>query len=223
MKTRAFGLAPLVFLLAGCGCFGREIDRRCLQGDCVVLNIEGRQVVARRTGEFSGKRTVGTIAPDGRPFLPPTEAPLRFANSPGGWRVILAAFLPQDFDYNAPELRLRILDPRNGRQTVVDDYNVLGSFHIGPIFETGNEFLQVSTSGPHAYITRTRVWLLPPDGSPNLLLDVPGTLIRIQTQTGAQPAGLWIDRETYDGVHAETKGRKREFWRWDASNKTLGP
>jgi hypothetical protein len=67
------------------------------------------------------------------------------------------------------------------------------------------------------------VWLLPNAGEPKLLLRAVGALRRFQPigagVTGVP--GIWIDRETYDGVHAETRGRKLEFWLWDEHSKKL--
>jgi len=51
--------------------------------------------------------------------------------------------------------------------------------------------------------------------------NVNGALIRFQAASSRVPAGVWIDRETYDGVHGNTKGRQHTFWRWDPDTKIL--
>ena len=53
------------------------------------------------------------------------------------------------------------------------------------------------------------------------MLDTPGVVDRVQLKEDGEEAGLWISRETYDGVHAETKGKKLEFWIWAEDRKTL--
>jgi len=222
MRTPPIDLVLLAALSAPCGSFGREIDRRCLQGHCVILSIENGRVLARRTGgTFTGQTVVGTFAPAGTRFVPPSEAPILHSTMRSGWHVTVSAYLPEEFDYDAPELRVRILAPLGRQETVSDEYNLLGSFHIGSIFNTDSQFLQVCTTGARAYFARSRVWLLGQSGSPELLLDVPGWLAGIETPREGKPAGLWIDRDTYDGVNAETKGHKREFWIWEEGRKTF--
>lgn len=216
-----FKLMVLVLLSSPFVFAEREIDRRCLNGDCVVLVMEGRRVLAHRVGELSGERWIGNFAEEAVTLVGPTEAPVLYATSPMGWRAVVSAFLPAEFDYDAPELRLRIFDAKGEQRTAVDDYNILGSFHIGRIFGTEREFLLMSTTGAHSYVVRTRVWLLPRDGAPFLALEVPGALKRIQTADSGQDAGVWINREMYDGIHAETKGAKQEFWVWNDSKRTL--
>jgi hypothetical protein len=93
---------------------------------------------------------------------------------------------------------------------------------MGDLLGTGNEFLLVMIQGEHTYVIRTLVWLLPDNSSsPILLLDVPGLVDNIPKAGPGIQAGIWIQRETYDGVNADTKGRKPEFWAWDEAQKTL--
>ena len=54
-----------------------------------------------------------------------------------------------------------------------------------------------------------------------LLLDISGTVVGVQQAGAGKGAGFWIDRETYDGVNAATKGWKKEFWAWNESKETL--
>jgi hypothetical protein len=203
-------------------CMGRELDRRCLEGDCVILTVENGRVFAERTGEFAGKREVAKVEEAGVPFVPATEAPLNYTKTSRGWITVVSVFLPKEYDFDAPELHLYLYDAQRDRKVVSDLYNFLGSLNVGRIFHgTNAEFVQVSSTGAHAYVVRTIVWLLPAAGTPAVLLDVPGLLSRIQQATSKEPAGLWINRQTYDGVHAETKGEKPEFWMWNPNRKTL--
>jgi hypothetical protein len=195
-------------------CAGKEIDRRCLEGDCVILTVEHGVVFAESTGDYVSKREIAKINEAGIPFVPAAEAPIRYAKTDRGWVAVVSAFLPKEFDYTAPELRVYIFDPQRNLRTASDQYNFLGSFNVGGIFHTDAEFVEISTSGSHVYVARTAVWLLPATGPPSLLLDLPGMLRRIRRATPQSAAGLWIDIQTYDGVHAETKGWRPEFWTW---------
>ena len=99
-----------------------------------------------------------------------------------------------------------------------DNYNILGDFKAGKILHTDEEFALISSTGAHAYEVRTSVWLLPSSGPPRHVLDVPGLLTTVQL--GRSP-GLFIDRQTYDGIHAETKGQVKEFWAWNPDQKAF--
>lgn len=220
MKIPVLQLIPLAMLVVVSACSAKELDRRCLAGDCVILMIESGKVLVERTGEFAVKREVAKYDQRGAPLVPSNEAPILYAETPRGWIAIVTAFLPREFDFDAPELRVYILDSQRQQRTVADAYNLLESFHVGRIFNTNSEFVQISTTGSHAYVVRTLVWLLPESGPPTSLMDVPGLLDRIEVPAG-QPSGLWINREMYDGVRSDTKGQKPEFWKWDADRKML--
>ena len=206
--------AALILGLAAHWAHSGELARRCLQGDCVRLILERGVVFAQRTGEFSGKREVGPYEARGNSLVPKSEAPIRYAKTPHGWTVVVTAFLPQEFDFNAPNLRLYLFDPRGRRVVVDENYNLLGSFAAGRILHTDGEFAQISSTGDHADMVRTSVWLLPVTGPPKHVLDVHGLLGSIQEPNAGAPPGLWIYLQTYDGMHPETKGEKRAFWVW---------
>jgi len=203
-------------------CLGRELDHRCLEGDCVILSVQNGKVFAERTGEFAGKREIERVDNAGIPFVPSTEAPIRYARTSRGWVAVVSAFLPKEYDFDGPELRLYIFDSQRKLKTVSNQYNFLGSFNAGRIFKNSDsEFVQVSSTGAHAYVVRTVVWLLPTLGSPVAVLDVPGLLNHVQQAATSVAAGLWIDLQTYDGMHAETKGQKTEFWRWNSDRQAF--
>lgn len=67
----------------------------------------------------------------------------------------------------------------------------------------------------------TEIWLLPKAGEPKNLLEVNGTVKRfVRSEKGIGP-GVWINRETYDGSHSETKGFASEFHEWDVERRQL--
>ena len=204
----------------------KQLDRKCDQGDCLALVVENGNVLGQRTGEFSpGKLEIGKYDPKGARLVSPKEAPIMYSKTQRGWVAVVAAYIPEDV-LLWPQLRLYIFDPQGHRTTVEDLYNRIGptarpNFRMGKLFNTNSEILQVSTDGEHSYVVRTLIWLLPENGTPKLLLDAPGLVDRIQQAAAGKQAGFSIQRETYDGVHAETKGQKREFWVWDEEQKTL--
>ena len=214
-------LVSIGFLCIGLQCEGTELDHRCLRADCVVLVVEKGVVFAKRTGEFSGKRKVAALDVRGIPYVSAAEAPIRYARTRTGWIAVVSAFLPSAFDFDAPELRLYIFNSQGSRVVASDNYNMLSSFHVGRLFFDDAELVQISSTGAHAYVVRTVVWLLPRKGPPKILLDVPGLVTHIECSNGSRPSGFWIDEETYDGFHAETKGHRSEFWIWDAQRRVL--
>ncbi len=212
--------AALIVILAATLCHGKELNRICLQGDCVVLTEEAGKVSVERTGEFAQKREVGIYEPRAASLVPQTEAPIRFSKTQNGWTAVVTAYLPEQFDFDAPELRLYLFDPRGMRAAVDDNYNLLGTFQAGRILRTPDEFALISSTGAHAYVVRTSIWLLPPLGPPKHVMDVPG-LPAGTRESSATPPGLFIDRQTYDGIHAETKGQVKELWVWDRDKRTF--
>ena len=210
----------LIVQMATLLCHSKELSRRCLQEDCVVLTVEGGKVFAERTGEFAGKREVANYDSKGASLVPKTEAPIRFSKTPGGWTAVVTAYLPEEFDFDAPELRLYLFDPGGKRAAMDDNYSLLGSFDAGRILNTEDEFALISSTGAHAYVVRTSAWFLPASGPPKHVLDVPGLLASTQ-ESNAGPPGLFIYRQTYDGIHAETKGEVKEFWIWNPDRKTF--
>ena len=120
-------------------------------------------------------------------------------------------------------MRLRIFDSQGELQEKYDGNYVLDDIEAGNLFGTSDVVLSIQTNGMRSYIQDTVIWLLPDVGKPKQLLHAVGALRRFQpTGSGANGLpGVWIDRETYDGVHAQTRGRKFEFWQWNSVSKTL--
>lgn len=205
----------------------QEIKRECSYGDCLSLAIRDGTVVAERTGAFStGTLQIGKHDARGARLLPSSEVPVFYGKTQRGWVAVVAAYIPRDF-LLWPELRLHIFDSEGQQRTVEDLYNSVGkpdhpNIRIGKIFNSNTELLQVSTDGEHAYVVRTLVWHLPTkNGSPVKLLDVLGLVDRVQQPTSRARGGFWIQRQTYDGLHARTKGWKLEFWAWDEGTQKL--
>jgi len=208
--------------MAGTAQSAQQLDRKCFQSDCLTLAVEKGIVFGQHTGPQVGKLKIGEFDARGIGFVPTTEAPIQYSRTERGWVAVVAARVPKDFIL-WPELRLYLIDPAGHQRSQEDLYTLLHDFRVGRILNTRTELAEVSTVGDHSYVVRTLIWLLPEVNSrPKLLLHGEGLLNRIQpvTASGREP-GFWIDRETYDGIHAETKGWKPEFWAWDEDHKIL--
>jgi hypothetical protein len=209
------------------------VDKKCVQGKlneyCLLLRVKNGKVFAESSGggDFPGKLEIGNFDSRGTSLVPSTEAPILYSRTDRGWVAVITAFVPPDFALWS-ELRLYIFDPQGKRAVTKDLYISLGrpnrpDFRMGKLFNTKSELLQVGTYGEHSYAVETFVWLLPEIGAPAQLIDVPGAVTRVQKAESGQDPGLWIDHETYDGVHSETKGFKAEFWVWNEQAKKLTP
>ena len=199
-----------IIFLSGFVSSAEELDRRCLDKDCVSLRIESGRVYVDNTGEFARTIHIGTYDISAKSDVPPTEAPILSKKTSNGWIAIVTASLPSKFDFNAPVLRVYILNRLHEKQLSFDSQMTLDSFRAGRLFNVTDEFVQISASGEHAYVVQTVVWHLPKNGSPKLMIDVPGLVAGINVVS----RGIWIDRQTYDGIHAESKGHRRELWSW---------
>jgi hypothetical protein len=69
--------------------------------------------------------------------------------------------------------------------------------------------------------TKTEIWFLPKSGEPKLLLSIAGTYRKSNVIASGKIRGITVERQTYDGVHSETKGTVPEFYIWDRDTKSL--
>ena len=108
----------------------------------------------------------------------------------------------------------------NLRSTVPGDY-FRDQIQIGRLFGDVTDVLAIETQGPHAYTVTTKVIMLPQNGDPKLILTENAKLVGFRAATRSQTAGIWLYRQEYDGIHAETKMWRRQFWLWDSERKYL--
>jgi hypothetical protein len=92
---------------------------------------------------------------------------------------------------------------------------------IGHLFGGSDEIFAVASEEEHSYNVETEIWLLPAHGKPELLLSIQGIFKHFSAEGVRQVPGVTIMRQTYDGVHSETKGAVKEFYRWDRIEKSL--
>jgi hypothetical protein len=92
---------------------------------------------------------------------------------------------------------------------------------IGSLFGGDDEIFAITSDGGHAYTAQTEIWFLPERGRPKKLLSVPGVYEEFTSASAGKLAGVVVARQTYDGIHAETKGETNEFYAWNRENESL--
>lgn len=211
-----FALALAASPLTG----GKRIARVCNSGnDCSELAVEDGAVEFMSTGFLAGRRTVGHYVANDQHLVRKGEAPILDLKSGTGWHLVVTAGFFYGYSPIAPSLAAYLFDSHGTLWTRCNLHLRLESYSTGDLLGTGQEFFQITTAGEHTYVIGTSVWLLPYSGPPKLVVDAVGALDRIQTAAEERAPGLWIDTQTYDGVHSETKGWRLQFWRWDERNQ----
>lgn len=191
------------------------VDKRCSGDDCVSLSIVGRRVFFEVHGGTAMNAEIGQHDLDAARSLPATEVGLQRANTPSGWSAVASAFLPQEFE-TEPGVRVRLMDPRGRVRTIGEGQMLLSFLRAGNLLGNGVELVLLGTTGSRAYVVETKAWHLSEGADPRLVLDCVGLPGSIQRAEGHQPAGIWLDIQTYDGINAVTKGLRRQFVKWDA-------
>ncbi len=213
------GLAKLLIglqLVAAYAAVSREVDRVCRAGSCNILTIQQGSV---KLVDTLRSLRMGEYVQAAQKLVPSDEAPIRSIVSSHRWHIIVSAFLDHS-DESEAGLRLRFFGP-DGKLRATDAVSMtLEQLEIGRLFGGDDEILAIQSNEEHAYNSKTDMWVLPEHGPPKQLIDANATFGKFSKDSGARP-GVWISRQTYDGVHAETKGWADEFWVWDAKAKSL--
>lgn len=212
------GAAPRDHLLLDVG--GRVVSRVCFDNECSYLVRRSDKVQFVRTGSVPVDRIVGPYLQRYQSLVPRNELPVLERHF-SGWRIIVSAVLLQD-EYDGPIMRFRFLG-RGGRLlgSYDDDLQVM-SLSVGTLFGGSDIIAAATTSGVHVYDNTALVWLLPHNEAVKKLLEVPGSTDRIvHASQGHGQIGIWVNRQTYDGVHPETKREVPEFWEWRDREKKL--
>lgn len=162
---------------------------------------------------------IGKYVSAGQRFVPRTEASIRDLRSARGWDIVLSSFLQRE-DFSAA-LRVRFFDPDGKLRGTDDLLMALEQIEVGRLFGGSDEIVAIQSNEEHSYNSRSGMWLLPQRGDPRQLIDINATLGKFSRGGNKLPPGAWIRRQTYDGVHAETKGWVDEFWVRDTAKKSL--
>lgn len=159
---------------------------------------------------------IGQYLPAEQRFVPRTEAPVRYIQSGNQWRIVVSAFLHHDSD-NEGEVGMRVrFIATDGRLRMTHDILMgLERCETGRLFGGINEIFIVTSNEEHAYNVETEIWFLPQSGDPKRLLSVRGSVASLRDGSDGQAAGVVIAHQTYDGVHASTKGTVQQFYIWD--------
>lgn len=196
------------------------ISRACFDSECRYLIRRDGKIKFVRTGTIPVDRIVGPYLREYQDLVPIKEPPVLERHF-SDWRIIVSAVLLED-EYNGPIMRFRFLGP-GGRLlgSYDDDLEVL-SLSIGKLFGGSNTVAAATTSGAHVYDNTALVWLLPDNEAVKTLLQIPGSTGRIvRVSEGHGPAGIWVNRQTYNGVNPKTKREVPEFWEWHEREKKL--
>jgi hypothetical protein len=213
-------LILLLQLSAATGRVSGQIDSAC-RAYCQILAIQdGKAMLIDQTPPFRDL-DLGSYIAAAQPLVPRTEAPVRDLRSSRGWRVVASVFL----DHKQSEVltRIRFFDPGGVLQWKEVVMESVEESAIGTLFGGSDEVFAMTSNEEHAYNVLTEIWLLPASGRPTLLLTAPGTYQGFSDGRAGSAAGVMLARQTYDGVHADTKGIVEQFYAWNRTMKTLEP
>ncbi len=213
MKTALFIIFP--FLVAEAA-QPAEVDRFCHSGDCDVLAVHQGEV---KLTDSLRSLNLGDYVPAAQYLVPRQEAPIRSLVSTRRWRIVVSAYLDHS-DESEAGLRVRFFGPEGKLRATDQVLMGLEQIRIGRLFGGDDDILAIQSNEEHSYNSRTDIWLLPEHGVPRRLIDANATFGKF-SKDGGDRGGVWISRQTYDGVHAETKGWRDEFWAWDARSQSL--
>ena len=222
----------IIGLCAASAAVPGEVDRHCWKsfvpdpktgraGDvCEILAVVRGSVTY--TEPEIRSLVIGKYSSAAQRLVPRTEAPIRDLRSTGGWRIVVSSFLNREEEAGAM-LRIRFFGPDGKQRDTADVSMTLEGVKVGRLFGGADDILAVQSNEEHAYNSMTDIWLLPRQGEPQQLIEMNATLGRFSGGGNGSRPGVWVSRQTYDGVHAETKGWVAEFWAWDPSEKSLAP
>jgi hypothetical protein len=197
-----------------------QIDRVCQPtGYCDVLVVQDDVVKLIAPEPLPKNLVVGNYIRADQSLVPRREAPIRDLRSRRGWRVVVSASL--DHDEGSIRLHLRFFAPNGALRATDELLSELVSTEIGTLFGGTDEIFAVDSNEEHAYNDQTEIWFLPETGKPRVLLEFPGGFRKPTATTPGTAPGIIVDRQTYDGVNAETKGTVQEFYVWDPKAKSL--
>jgi hypothetical protein len=201
------------------GAQNQQVDRACVAEHCQTLTVRNGEVRFIENTPPARDLLLGPYLTGDKRLVPRTEAPIRELRSQRGWRVVVSALL--DHREHGVLLRVRFLNRMGKLQTTDDLLMVLESAEVGNLFGGNDEILTITSNEEHAYNAQTSVWFLPAIGKPRRLLSFTGAIGEFQKSNADGGPGVRINRESYDGVNANTKGHTQEFWSWNPQQKTL--
>ncbi|MGD0497080.1 MAG: hypothetical protein ABSC23_01455 [Bryobacteraceae bacterium] len=220
----------MIQLFAAFAVVAGEVDRYCwkplaegpktgrAEDVCLTLAVNNGSVTYTEAGLRS--LVIGKYVGAAQRFVPGTEAPIRDLRSPDGWHIVVSSALLRGAEAGAM-LRIRFFGPGGEPRGTAEVQMTLEGDEVGHLFGGADNILAVQSNEEHSYNSMTDIWLLPKQGEPRKLIEMNAILGRFSSGSKGTRPGVWIRRQTYDGVHAETKGWLDEFWIWDPARKSL--
>jgi hypothetical protein len=221
-------VVAIVQLLSVSNAVAAELDRVCwksfapdpktgIEEDvCEILTLEKGKVIYVEPG--IRRPALGAYVRVAQRFVPGTEAPIRDLQSPRGWHIVVSSVLQKE---DSPRLRVRFFGPDGNLRATGEVLMTLEGIEVGRLFGGTDDIFAIQSSEEHSYNSMISVWLLPERGEPHQLIEENATQGKFSKRGKGNRPGVWINRQTYDGVHAETKGWVGEFWIWDTEKKSL--
>jgi hypothetical protein len=195
----------------------RQFDKAC-EGYCIVLLVDHGKVKQQiQSTDAPVEMTMGRYLTSAAHLIPSNEAAISDRRASNGWRIVISAFL--DHQESSARLRIRFFDSRGLLQLKNDSLTSLEDQEFIRPNKTDCLYA-VTTNEEHVYNAQTEIWFLPNDGVPKLVLSDVGTF-QIPRPKGSKAPTIVFLRETYDGIHSETKGHTAEQYTWDANSKML--
>ena len=186
---------------------------------CMILAIQRNRVTYIEPGYRA--LVIGKYASAGQRFVPRTEAPIRDLHSAGSWHIVVSSFLEPEDEEARVGLRVRFFGPEGKLRTTEEVLMGLEDIILGHLFGGSDDIFVIQSTEEHSYNSMTNMWLLPEQGAPQALVAENAAYGKFSKGGNGTKPGAWIARQTYDGIHAETKGWVEEFWVWDPTKKTL--
>jgi hypothetical protein len=212
-------LALVIFQVAAApGVAPGQVDSIC-RSRCEILAVQAGSVRFIDQWPPARNLNLGKYALEAQGLVPRTEAPVLDLRSHRGWRVVASVYL----DHEEDEVlgRLRFFGPDGRLRATTGVLFAFEHAEIGTLFGGSDEVVAITSNEEHAYNAQTEIWLLPENGGPKLLAEVQGTFGKFHGSAPGEAPGVTVARQTYDGVHSETKGMVEEFYAWNAETKSL--
>ena len=213
MKAASFTTA-LLFQLAGAAAdVPGHIDSIC-RNQCEILAVQdGRVKLIDQWAPAARTIDLGKYASAAQGLIPQTEAPVHDLRSPHGWRIVASVYL--DHQRDEASAHVRFFAPDGRLLATKGALELVESLELGEFAGGADEIVALTSEEEHAYNDQTELWYLPTPGEPKLVLATGGAFERFNSD------GAVLARQTYDGVHADTKGVVDDFYTWDHRSQTM--
>ncbi len=188
-----------------------QLDAIC-RAQCEILALQQGSVKYLDRRAPATTIVLGKYAASAKNLAPPTELPVSDLRTPRGWRVVVTAYL----DHEEDDLMSHVwfFGPDGKLASRGEALSFIEEAKVGRLASVV-EIYALTSVEEHAYNAQTTIWLLRQSGEPKAVLEISGML------AGLSDNGVTVRRQTYDGVHAETKGTVAELYVWNAATESV--